>query len=261
MKRGARAALARSLGLGLCVVVALGLALGPARIAAAARLAVGEPPAAPAPGQADRAWLGVALQPLTPGLAAAFGVSDGRGALVADVVPESPAARAGLRPGDVVRAFEGQPVAGPDDLARLVGRASPGQEVTVTVWRDRQELALRATLGRAPGARPRGPVGVEPRPGTPRLGLEIRPVTPELARELDLRVTEGVVVTRVEPGSPAERAGLARGDVILEVDRTPVRTAADVVRLTREARADRPLTLRVQRGDRALYVAVRVARE
>ncbi|HSE92121.1 MAG TPA: trypsin-like peptidase domain-containing protein, partial [Methylomirabilota bacterium] len=160
-----------------------------------------------ASGTVTRGWLGVSLQPLTPALASSFGLTDTRGALVAEVVPGSPAARAGLKSGDVITALDGETIAGPSDVARMVGLAKPGQERRLTVWRDKREVKIQTRLDQAPGERARS-----------RLGLDVRPVTPDVAEELRLRSPEGVVVADVEPESAAAEAGIARGDVILEVD-------------------------------------------
>jgi serine protease Do len=198
-----------------------------------------------ATGKVTRGWLGVALQPLTPDLAASFGVADGKGALVSEVVPDSPAAHAGLQAGDVVTEINGVTVEGPGDLARTVGLASPGEDATIRVWRDKREQTIEVKLREAPGQRQAG-----------LLGLQVRPVTPEVAAELRLRSADGVVVVAVDEGGPAAEAGLRRGDVIVEVNREPVKTLADFERLTRDAARNGHLAMRVQRGDSSLYVAV-----
>jgi serine protease Do len=196
-------------------------------------------------GKVTRGWLGVTLQPLTPELATSFGAEGKKGALIADVAEGSPAARAGLKSGDVVLAVDGQNVADPGDVARKVGLAAPGRRETLTVWRDHGSRQVDVVLGEAPGEREAA-----------RLGLDVRPVTPELARELHRRSTEGVVVSGVEEDSPAAEAGLQRGDVIVEVNRTPVKGLSDFERATRNVKKGDQLTLRVERGDSALYVAV-----
>jgi len=200
-----------------------------------------------ATGKVTRGWLGVSLQPLTPDLATSFGVKDGKGALVSEVVPDSPAARAGLRAGDVVTEINGQKVDGPGDLARTVGLANPGQDAKMKVWRDQRERTVEVKLREAPGERQASV-----------LGLQVRPVTAEMAAELGLRSAEGVVVVAVDQGGPAAEAGLRRGDVIVEVNRRPVTTLADFERLTREADSNGRLALamRVQRGGASLYIAL-----
>jgi S1-C subfamily serine protease len=92
------------------------------------------------------------------------------------------------------------------------------------------------------------------------LGLEVRPVTPEIARQLNLRTTEGVIVVRVDEGSPAAEAGVQRGDVVKQLNSQPVRTMADFERLTQGMKDGDPLTVLLQRGAMSLYVAFRVGR-
>jgi serine protease Do len=196
-------------------------------------------------GKVTRGWLGVMLQPLTPDLAASFGVEGARGALVSEVQPDSPAAKAGLKAGDVVVEIDGRKVTGPADVARAVGLAAPGRTARLTVLRDRARQTLPVVLAEAPGERQAS-----------RLGFEVRPVTPDVARELNRRSTEGVVVTHVEDGTAAEEAGIRRGDVIVEVNRQPVKTLADFERATRDIKKGERLAVRLERGDVALYVAL-----
>jgi serine protease Do len=202
-----------------------------------------------ATGTVTRGWLGVSLQPLTPELAESFGARDRKGALVSEVVPDSPAARAGLRAGDIVQEFNGRPVDDPGDLARAVGMARPGEDARLTVWRDRGARTITLQLGQQPGER-----------AAARLGLDVRPVTPEVAKELGLDRADGVVVASVEPDSPADRAGIRRGDVIREIDRKPVRNVAEFAEATSALTGDQPVTVRLQRGSSSLYVALPPAR-
>jgi serine protease Do len=196
-------------------------------------------------GKVTRGWLGVVLQPLTPDLAASFGAESQKGVLVSEVTPDSPAARAGLKSGDIVLEVDGRTVDSPGDVARAVGLAAPGRKTKLTLWRDTAKTTVDVVLGEAPGERLAS-----------RLGFEVRPLTPELARELDRRSTQGVVVTHVEDGTPAAEAGIRRGDVIVEVNRQPVRTLADFERTTRDIPKGERLTVRVERGDVALYMAM-----
>jgi serine protease Do len=196
-------------------------------------------------GKVTRGWLGVALQPLTPDLAAGFGAEGKKGALISEVTPDSPAARAGLKAGDVLLEVDGQKVATPADVARAVALVAPGRKATVTVWRDKAPQSLDIVLGEAPGERQAS-----------RLGFEVRPVTPDLARQLNRRSTQGVVVTSVEDGTAAAEAGMRRGDVIVEANRRPVKTLADFEAATRDMKKGERLTVRLERGDVALYVAV-----
>ena len=210
-------------------------------------------------GRVTRGWLGVSIQQLTPELARSFGAREPKGVLINEVVPDSPAAKAGLKPGDILLEFEGRPMEATSDLQRAVGFFSPEHVAKVKVWRDQGEKILEIKVGQAPEERQ----AQQPRPGAKArsmLGLEVRPVTPDIARQLNLRSTDGVVVVRVEDGSAAAEAGVQRGDVIKQVNGQTVRTIPDFERLTRDVKEGDPLTVLLQRGQMSLYVAFRVGR-
>jgi serine protease Do len=195
-------------------------------------------------GRVTRGWLGVSIQPLTPELASSFRVKDAKGALVTEVLPDSPAARAGLRSGDVILEVNGTKVNNPGDLARAIALAPLGRASRLTVWRDKQEHLLSVVLREAPGERQAS-----------RLGFEVQPVTAELAGQLGLRAPEGVVVSSVEEDSEAAAAGLHQGDVLVELNREPIKSLADFERTTRTIKSGERLTLRVERGRNAFYLA------
>jgi serine protease Do len=204
-----------------------------------------------AKGKVTRGWLGVSIQPLSPELAKSFGAKDTKGVLISDVVPDSPAAKAGIQPGDILLEFDGKKTDGPGDLQRAVGLAAPGNSAKMKVWRDQGEKTLEVRIGEAPDEREARATGG--RRGL--LGLEVRPVTPEVARQLNLRSTDGVVVVRVEDASAAADAGVQRGDVVREINRQKVRTMADFDKLTKDVKEGDRLTLLLQRGPMSLYVA------
>jgi serine protease Do len=209
-----------------------------------------------ASGKVTRGWLGVSLQPLSPELATSFGVKESKGALVSDVSAGSPAARAGLKSGDVILEFNGKKVDDPAALARAVALAKPGEASKVTVWRDRQQTTLDVKLGEMPSDRiASAPSGRDDAKGASSLGLAVQPVTPEIARQLELKNPTGVVVTRVEPSGPAAAAGVQRGDVITEIDRKPVKSLEDFEKLMSGA-AGKHVLMRVQREGSALYIAM-----
>ena len=210
-------------------------------------------------GRVSRGWLGVSIQPLTSDLANSFGAKDTKGVLVSDVVPDSPAGKAGLKPGDILLEFEGKRTEVPSDLQRAVGLATPGQDSKVKVWRDGSERTLAVRIGEAPDEREAQQRGT--RGSTPTvLGMDVRPITPEVARQLNLRTSEGVIVARVDEGSPAAEAGIQRGDVIREINRHKIRSTGDYEKITREAKDGDRLTVLLQRGPMSLYVAFTVGR-
>ncbi|MBI1958604.1 MAG: Do family serine endopeptidase [Candidatus Rokubacteria bacterium] len=210
-----------------------------------------------AKGKVTRGWLGVSIQPLTPELAKSFGLRDPKGVLISDVVQDSPAEKAGIVAGDIITDFDGKKVDNPQDLQKIVALTAPGKGVPVTVWRDKSHKAMEIKIGDTPD----DTVALKSNSrGKSLLGLEVRPITPELARQLNLRGAEGVVVMRVEEESPAAEAGLQRGDVIREVNRQRVRSVQDFERTTRGLKEGDRVTLLLQRGPQALYVAFTVAR-
>jgi serine protease Do len=210
-----------------------------------------------AKGKITRGWLGVSVQPVTPELARSFGAKDAKGVLVADVVQDSPAQQAGLQRGDILLEFDGKKVEAPPDLQRAVGLSNPGTTVQVKFWRDRSERQLQIRLGEFPDEVVAQRSSTR---GKGLLGLDVRPLTPEQARQLNLRSADGVVVAEVEEDSPAAEAGIQPGDVIREVNRQKVRNLAEFEKLTKGFRPGDRVTLLLQRGPTALYVAFTVAK-
>jgi serine protease Do len=218
-----------------------------------------------AKGRVTRGWLGVSIQPLTAELAKSFGVKDTKGVLVSEVMPDGPAAKSGLKQGDIVTEFEGKKIEAPADLQRAVGLSNPGQSAKVKVWRGQEakgpeEKTLEVKIGEAPDereAQQRGGGGGS-RGGV--LGLDVEPITPAIAAQLNLRSTEGVIVRRVEDGSTAAEAGVQRGDVVREINRQRVRSQADWDRLTKDVKEGDRITMLLQRGQFSQYVAFTVGR-
>jgi serine protease Do len=208
-----------------------------------------------ATGRVVRGWLGVAIQPLTPELAASFGLPDTQGALVSNVTDGSPAARAGLRRGDVITRYDGRPVGRWSDLPRAVAETPIGRQLSLEVLRDGKRLTLSVTVARLEED-DRQASAAEPRAS--KLGIAGRSLTPELARSLKVPAAGGVLVERVEDGSRADTAGLAVGDVIVEVDQAPV-TSVEALRAALDKHpAGKPLLMLVHREGQALYLTVTV---
>jgi serine protease Do len=200
-----------------------------------------------------RGWLGVSVQPVTPDLAKGLKLSENAGALVAGVAEGSPAAQAGLKPGDVIMEFDGERVTRVDRLPSAVARTPVGREVAVAIIRDGRPMKLTVKVGEQPESRE---AASEPAKVPAKLGLTVEPITPRLAREMGLRDDHGVVVRRVKDDSPAAEAGLQAGDVIVEVDRQPIRTPAEMYRQLDRHPKGAPVLLLVHRGDQSVFVAV-----
>jgi serine protease Do len=210
-----------------------------------------------AKGKVTRGWLGVSIQPLTPELAKGFGLKEPKGVLISDVVSESPAEKAGVQAGDIITEFDGKKLDNPQDLQRAVASAPPGKAMPMTLWRDKASKTVEIRIGETPDDNVALKSGSR---GKSLLGLDVRPITPEIARQLNLRSTEGVVVARVEDDSAAAEAGLQRGDVIREVNRQRVRSLQEYERITKDVKEGDRVTVLLQRGAQALYVAFTVAR-
>ena len=204
-------------------------------------------------GQVTRGWLGVAFQKMTPILAETLGVKESRGALVSKVVPDTPAEEAGLQAGDVIVEFDGIPVKQARDLPMIVARTPVGKAVGVKVLRDGGEETLTVRIGKLQGDETVAAVGE----GSD-LGLTVQEVTPEIAKKLSMKETRGVLVAAVKPGSPADEAGLRRGDLILAVNRTPVSTLAAYNRMLKEMEKGHNALFLVKRGEMTQFFVAKM---
>jgi len=206
-----------------------------------------------AKGQVTRGWLGVSIQPMTAELAKAFKLEPRQGALVADVMPNSPAAKAGLKTGDVITEYEGHTIAKAGDLSRLVSGTPVGQSATVRVLRDGKPLTVTAQIATLP--EPQQVAEATPAGGK-SLGLTVQPLTSALAKRLEVPDKAGLVVADVADGSPAAEAGIQPGDVIVEVNRQPVQSVAALRKAIADQKAGEPTLLRIHRKDASLFVAI-----
>ena len=215
-------------------------------------------------GKVERGWLGVSVQSVTPELAESFGLPESAGALVAAVSAGSPAEKAAIERGDVILAFNGTPIQESHQLPALVAQAPIGQQATVTVLRQGKRLEVPVNVVRQPDdideeeSQPNGggENGAGPTAGSAHAldpwGLRAMEITPEIARRNGLPVKRGVVINDVADGSAAAEAGIQPGDVLREVNRTPVTTLSDVrAALKKASRKD--LLVLVQRGDATAF--------
>jgi serine protease Do len=203
-------------------------------------------------GHVTRGWLGVSIQEMTPELAKSMGLKEKKGALVAQVVPGSPAEKAGIEQGDVIFEFDGKDVSSSKDLPRIVASTPVGKTLTVKLSRNGKALDRQVKLGELEEK-----AEVTRTPSTQKsLGMAVQNLTPEIAKGLGLKKETGVVVTRVEPGSPAADAGIQTGDVIREVNRKPVKDADDFVQKVEKAKDQDNILLLLQRGQNNLFAAV-----
>jgi serine protease Do len=211
-------------------------------------------------GSIQRGYLGVRIQPVDDTIAQAMGLDGTAGALVAEVTPDTPAAQAGLKEGDVVLSLDGTDVDSPRMLSRRIADIAPGKSVTLSVWRDGARQDIAVTTAELPADdRVASAEGTTEAPAVPKLGLGLEQVTPDQRTELGLDADEnGVVVVSVEPDSQAAEKGLEPGDVILSADFTPVAQPDDVRAALAQAESEgkAALLLLVSREGQNRFVAV-----
>ncbi len=225
-----------------------------------------------AKGKVTRGYLGVTVGDISPDLAQGFGLApDTRGAVVEQVLPKAPAGKAGVQPGDVVVALNGKSVQSSGQLTRSVAVIPPGGKASLTVLRGKEKKEIAVTVGQRPSeeALARGEQGGEgesegqqgktaARPKEVKLGVKLSELTPEVAKEIGIQGESGVLIAEVTPDSPAERAGLQRGDLVTEVNRQPVSKAEQVVGIVSKAKPGDVVVLRIRRGQAAIFVPVRI---
>lgn len=205
-------------------------------------------------GKVIRGWLGVSIQELSQDLATQFDVPDTQGALVGDVFSESPAGQAGLKRGDIIRTYNGVTVKDPNHLRTLVAETTPESSIPLTVWRSGKIVNLSVSITEMPkdtaALTEMAPSSVS---GNHALsGLSVEPVQPGQTRD-----GQGVVVTKINPNSPAERAGVQPGDVILELNRSPIGSVKDFEQLVKRLEAGTSVLVLLQRGKGAIFLTIK----
>lgn len=210
-------------------------------------------------GKVVRGYLGVEAQPVAEAMSKALRLKDHGGALVASVSPDSPAAKAGLEPGDVIEQVNGQKVGNPRELAADVAGVKPGEEAKLEIVRNGESRSVSVTVAQLPTEQQANAGGQGEGEGHGRVGLALAPLTPDMRGQLELpNDAKGAVVASVQPGSPAEQAGLQQGDVIVGVGTKPVDgpdAAVKAIRAATQGKTDQ-LALRIIREGRTEFVAV-----
>lgn len=206
-------------------------------------------------GKVVRGHLGVMISELSPELAESFAFAGQQGILVQDVAPGSAAQQGGLQPGDIVTALEGTPVTTVSAFRNAVARRRPGTTVQLEIWREGKARTLAVELGEAPGQAGDGGPTKQGGGPAPKLGLGLQDITPPLRQRLGLAPDEdGVVVSSVQPGSPAAAAGLAPGEVLQSIGGTTVKSTRQALQLLRDADLAKGVRLRVNRRGTGRFV-------
>ena len=207
-------------------------------------------------GSVKRGMLGVTIQPLTSDLSRSLGLDTVQGALVNAVQPDSPAAKAGIKRGDVITGVAGEAVKDGNELRNRVAQAKPGSQLPVALHRNGKSETVTVTIAELKQADARGerPEVGDAQPDPTGFGIGVTPIAPEQARALDIPAGRGVVIASVDDEGRAAAAGLREGDVIEEVDGTPV-TGVDSLR-TLLRKGERPALLLVPRGETTVFLSL-----
>jgi serine protease Do len=211
-----------------------------------------------ADGKVSRGYLGVLSQDIDENLAKALNLKQEKGSLVGDVVANGPADRAGIKRGDVITGINGKPVENSSDLRLQVAQAQPGKDITVTLIRDGKEKDVQVKLAERPADR-QAESSAPARPETQsyeKLGLSVQNLTPDIARQLGYKNEKGVVILAVSSGSPAEDAGLRRGDLIKEVNRIGIESVNQFKHEIGRISSGDSAALLVRRGNNNFFVAL-----
>ncbi len=202
-------------------------------------------------GTVTRGWLGVMIQKITPDLAESFNLDRTEGALVGDVIPNSPAERAGIKRGDVIVRFDRHEVKTMESLPKIVGSTTPGKAVKVEVIREGKKKVLDVTIAILKDEEIKV-AALDP------LGIQVQDITPDIAKSLNLDDVEGVLVSDVTPGEAGGESGLKRGDIISEVNRNRVKNTSDYNRIAGKLKRGDTALMLVKRGGTTIYIAVKL---
>ncbi len=206
-------------------------------------------------GKVTRGYLGVLIQKVTPDIAESLGMEKGYGALVANVSKDGPAEKAGVKVGDVIVEFDGKEIKDSGELPIIVARTPVNKTVRMKVLRDKKEVTLTVSVGELKEEEVAAAV-----PEKGELGMTVQRLTPQIAESLGLEKADGVVVTAVEPGGAADDAGIRRGDVIVEVDRKPIRSLDEYKKSIAGIRKGKGVLFLVRRGESTLFLALKPQR-
>ncbi len=199
-----------------------------------------------------RGWLGVFIQDLTPDMAKFFKLSDTSGAVVSQVVKNSPADKAGIKEGDVVVEYDGKKIKSATDLPYMIAFTKPGETVDMKIIRDGKEIVKHVKIGKKPKEI------VMERGEENRLGIRVANITPYVRKEYNLKTNNGVVIVNIKKDSIAHLSGLRKGDVILEVNKTKVKNAEDFNKKIKKVLNKNIILFLINRQGNQIYLSISV---
>jgi serine protease Do len=206
-------------------------------------------------GKVIRGWIGVIIQKVTPELKDKLNLPDEKGALVSDVVSRGPADESGIKRGDVIVSFDGKPIRESRELPYIVASTSLGKTVPVDIIRNREKMRAEVRVGELK-------IEEEYQQGSkaePSFGMILQEITPEIAQQYDLSETSGLIIVNVENNSPAAEADLRSGDIILEVDRTPVKSIAAFNRKIRQYKKGNTILFLINRDGSTRFLTLTIS--
>jgi serine protease Do len=206
-------------------------------------------------GKVRRSWIGVMIQDITPELKAKLNLGTEEGALVSDVVSGGPADKAGIKRGDVILRFDDKAIRSTQNLPFVVASTPIGKTVEMEIMRGNQRMNLQIKTEELKEETEEQTPAEE---AGPNLGMEVQEITPEMAKNYNLSRTSGVIIVDVESGSPADEAGLAPGDIIVEIDKEPVKDIVTLNNLLAEVKAGQTILFLIDRGGTTIFVTLTV---
>ena len=210
-----------------------------------------------ASGKVVRGWLGVVIQNVDKNLADSFGLKKAEGILVSEVQKDSPASGAGLQRDDIILRLNDSPLTDVSDLRNRVALLAPGSKATLDIIRDGRDKKVQVTIGEQPsGFSPSAKAVEKDKETLDKYGLTLQPLTQELAERFDYKDASGLIVSSVQPGSPADFAGLKPGYLVEEIEKVKVKSLADLKKALAESKKTGKLLLRVRFGDYSTYVVL-----
>ena len=202
----------------------------------------------------SRGWIGVTIQDVDENTAKALGLPEATGALIGSVMPDEPAAKGGMKDGDVVLEVNGQKIDDSSALLRAIATEAPGSKVNMVVWRDGERKNITVQLGERNLKASSGKSGSAVEQDAPSIGLSVRPLTKEEARTANVKPGTGLLIVGVEPGKLAAEAELREGDIILSANLKPIKSVEEFSKIIREDAKKRGVVmLQLQRQGQTFF--------
>ena len=209
-------------------------------------------------GKVVRGWLGVYIQSLDGAMAEAFNLEDASGAIVNEVMDDSPAKEAGIKAKDIILQVDEHKITSSDELSRIIASYKPGSKVDIKLLRDGKQKTVTVKLAKRPDEEGESEETEEKEDTATRIGIHVQNITDELARRFDLEEHGGVIISEIDQGSVAARAGLRRGDVVLEANQEPVDSAKSFKRQLEGLKEGDTILLYIKRAERKFFIGLKV---